>query len=266
MSELIEIAGGEVGDAGDWPLVLKSGERIVLAMQGAGLFEPRRLPGHWDGRSAGVSVPVVDGIRVRFGKSAGTYVQGDETPTVIDQGDASITTQRIVFQGGKYTREWDYSKLIGLMHYVGHPMTAIQVSNRQKTSGLVYPGANLEVIRLRFTVALAIYHGEAEDIGQQLREELVKMDAPESSPEVTGGQSKPNGSPSPTPVSEEPRPPVPESTRGPTAAASAPTLPPPMWARDPTGRHQSRYWDGNRWTEYVADNGQQTQDPLNARR
>ena len=37
-----------------------------------------------------------------------------------------------------------------------------------------------------------------------------------------------------------------------------------FWERvaDPTGRHQSRYWDGARWTDYVADNGRESRDPL----
>lgn len=29
----------------------------------------------------------------------------------------------------------------------------------------------------------------------------------------------------------------------------------PDWYPDPTGRHQSRYWDGNSWTDHVADDG-----------
>jgi hypothetical protein len=30
---------------------------------------------------------------------------------------------------------------------------------------------------------------------------------------------------------------------------------PPQWFADPSGRHQHRWWDGNAWTEHVADNG-----------
>jgi hypothetical protein len=46
------------------------------------------------------------GVRFRVGKSAGTYVQGNEKAMVIDRGNVSFTTQRAVFQGSKYTREW----------------------------------------------------------------------------------------------------------------------------------------------------------------
>jgi hypothetical protein len=83
--KMIALAEGKEEPDPDWPLVLKHGERLVSEISGAGLFEPRREPGHWSGQSAGVSVPVGDtGMRVRIGKSAGTYVQGVEKPTVID--------------------------------------------------------------------------------------------------------------------------------------------------------------------------------------
>ncbi len=36
------------------------------------------------------------------------------------------------------------------------------------------------------------------------------------------------------------------------------------WLEDPGGRHQYRYWDGTAWTDNVADDGQQTLDPLAA--
>ena len=35
----------------------------------------------------------------------------------------------------------------------------------------------------------------------------------------------------------------------------------PGWAADPYGRHQWRYWDGNRWTEQDADGSTQSTDP-----
>ena len=30
---------------------------------------------------------------------------------------------------------------------------------------------------------------------------------------------------------------------------------PPQWGRDPYGRHEYRYFDGNRWTAQVSDGG-----------
>jgi hypothetical protein len=249
ISVLIDIAGGGSARTENWPLMLKPGERLVYGITGAGLFEPRREPGHWSGRSAGFSVPVGEGIRMRIGKSAGTYVQGDETPTIIDHGDVSFTTQRAVFQGGKYTREWLFSKLVGVMHYAGQPWTAIQVSNRQKTSGIVYAGVSPDVVRLGLAVAIAICHGESQEVTRELGEELAALDA----------KSAPVASPALSTAVRPPAHPVDAVHQGARAQVSA-SLPPPAWAADPTGRHQLRYWDGKAWTDYVADNGQESRD------
>ena len=37
---------------------------------------------------------------------------------------------------------------------------------------------------------------------------------------------------------------------------------PPDWYPDPAGRHQHRYWDGQSWTDQVADHGRQSTDPI----
>jgi hypothetical protein len=250
ISDLIDIAGGGSARTENWPLMLKPGERLVYGITGAGLFEPRREPGHWQGRSAGFSVPVGDGIRLRIGKSAGTYVQGDETPTIIDHGDVSFTTQRVVFQGGKYTREWLFSKLVGVMHYAGQPWTAIQVSNRQKTSGFVYAGVSPDAVRLGLAVAVAICHGESQEVTEELRDELAALDA----------KSSPVAPPARSTESRAPAHPV-DAVHDRANAPISATLLPPAWAADPTGRHQLRYWDGKAWTDYVADNGQESRDP-----
>ena len=55
----------------------------------------------------------------------------------------------------------------------------------------------------------------------------------------------------PAPV-RTPAPPTVPTTAEPGAAG---------WAADPYGRHQWRYWDGNRWTEQVADGSTQSTDP-----
>lgn len=48
--------------------------------------------------------------------------------------------------------------------------------------------------------------------------------------------------------------PIPETERPATRA--------PGFSEDPMGRHEQRYWDGTRWTEYVKDDGLRTVDPL----
>ena len=36
----------------------------------------------------------------------------------------------------------------------------------------------------------------------------------------------------------------------------------PAWQPDPSGRHQYRWWDGDRWTHHVADDGVANSDPV----
>lgn len=37
---------------------------------------------------------------------------------------------------------------------------------------------------------------------------------------------------------------------------------PAQWAPDPSARHQWRWWSGASWTDYVADDGETSKDPL----
>jgi hypothetical protein len=255
----------------DSSLVLHRGERLVYGITNGGLFEPRRGPGHWSGRSGGFSVPVTDGIRFRIGKSAGTYVQGAENPTVIDKGDISFTTQRVVFRGGKYTREWLFSKLIGVTHDVHEPWTAIQVSNRDKTSGITYAGLAPEVVRLSLAVAIGIFNGESQEVAKELRDELaaVNGDPTDAALKVApaGVASDAPRSPQPTSDSQVASSSSSVASTAPSNPPSLASVPPPpaaIWASDPSGRHQYRWWDGTTWTAYVADNGKESQDPLAA--
>ena len=45
------------------------------------------------------------------------------------------------------------------------------------------------------------------------------------------------------------------------AGAGAPGQHPAGWYPDPFGRHETRWWDGQRWSEHVASHGRQAVDP-----
>ncbi len=47
-----------------------------------------------------------------------------------------------------------------------------------------------------------------------------------------------------------------------TATGSTTMTVPSGWKADPTGRHEFRYWDGEHWTENVADAGLQDRDAV----
>ena len=168
--------------APDTPLMLMPGERAIYRIDGAGLFEARRGPGQWQGRSSGVSVPVGLGVRFRVGQSRGHYVQGAETPTIIDTGTVTFTDHRVVFLGAKWTREWSFDKLLGIQHFAGRPWTAIQVSNRQKTSGFTYQRVNPEFVHAWLDLAVNLHNGQQTELLQQLTQQLQSIAPPPPSP------------------------------------------------------------------------------------
>jgi hypothetical protein len=157
------------------PVPLKRGERLLLSADGASLIEPRRTQGHWEGRSHGVSiaVPGLRGVRYRVGANRGTYVQGEEVPTPIDTGTFTLTTRRAVFVGPKYTREWSWARLLGVTHAVDAPWTAISVSNRQKTSGVLYDENHEDLVRFNIDLAVAIATDQRDAFVSELEADLA---------------------------------------------------------------------------------------------
>jgi hypothetical protein len=157
------------------PVVLKPGERAIYVLSGAGLFEPQRGRGHWTGGSTGFSVPTGAGTRYRVGATHGYYVQGTEAPTITDTGTVSLTDHRAVFQGSTHTREWDYDKLVGVQHFAKQPWTAIEVSNREKTSGFTYKGARTDFVRSWLEISVGLYEGKHDEVLRQLNQQLAEL-------------------------------------------------------------------------------------------
>jgi len=158
-------------------LMLKRTERAFWTLRGAGLVEPRRGPGQWQGGYSGFSFRVAKGVRYHVGGTRGHYVQGQEAPTVIDTGTATITDQRLVFQGAKQSREWAFSKLLGYQHFDSPSWTAIQVSNRQKTSGIMCDAATAGDFQFRLALGLAHYNGQVDQLVAQLQAQLQQHQA-----------------------------------------------------------------------------------------
>jgi hypothetical protein len=143
----------------DTPLNLKRDERVFYVLTGAGLMETRAGPRHWQGGYSGFSFRVTKGIRYHVGGTRGTSVQGDDETKLIDTGTATITNQRIVFQGEKQAREWAFAKLLGYQHDQHSPWTPIQVSNRQKVSGIRYDANTAQEFQFNLALALATFNG-----------------------------------------------------------------------------------------------------------
>jgi hypothetical protein len=123
----------------DSPFELRHGEKYVLSLRDQMLVESRR--------GTRVSTRSTDAFTVALAKgfyytaAAGQSVspEPDDELKQIDTGVAHFTTHRVVFVGGKQTREWDFAKLLGTTEQSRGLRLMISVSNRQRTSGLASP-------------------------------------------------------------------------------------------------------------------------------
>jgi hypothetical protein len=177
---LSDLAAGPSVDVPGY--LFKKGEVATLDYQGAVLVEPRRQQGHYTGGYSGFSFKVTTGVRYHVGGTRGTYQPGPEVATVIDQGDITMTNQRVVFRGPKQTREWAFTKLVGWHHDDPHPITYLQVSNRQKTSGFGYSAEHAPLVRFRLAWAMALYSEQVDHLRQSLETELQAHQASRPQP------------------------------------------------------------------------------------
>jgi hypothetical protein len=119
--------------------VQKAGEFVLWRGQGQ-FHEAGRAAGHYEGSSQGVSIPVVAGIRYRVGAMRGSFVPGDEIQVYKEVGDVVLTTDRLMFNGMMNTKEWAFSKWNGAATSNDETDYIFHVSNRQKTSGILFQG------------------------------------------------------------------------------------------------------------------------------
>jgi hypothetical protein len=117
--------------------VQKAGEFVLWRGQGQ-FHEAGRAAGHYEGSSQGVSIPVVAGIRYRVGAMRGTFVPGNEIQVYKEVGDVVLTTDRLMFNGMMNTKEWAFSKWNGAATSNDETDFIFHVSNRQKTSGILF--------------------------------------------------------------------------------------------------------------------------------
>lgn len=119
-------------------LAVKPDEHLYGVFGGAVLIEPRVVGGHWQGGSQGISVrvPGTKSMRYHVGQMKGHYVSGTEQLRALDTGIAAVTDKRVFFVGPKHNREWLWSKCLAVLHQDDAPLTIINVSNRQKASGI----------------------------------------------------------------------------------------------------------------------------------
>ena len=179
-AELLEVVQGYNGSSCE-EIMLGAGEAVFYKVTGAALIEERRGQGHYQGRSAGVSVPVGSiagrSVRYRVGASRGHFVPGAPSLTAIDTGTVYITSKRVIFQGARQTRECVFAKLIGFQHSDTEGSTTFSVSNRQKPTTIHYGPALSGAFNFRLDLALAHFRGTVGDLVRRLQAELARLDA-----------------------------------------------------------------------------------------
>lgn len=117
--------------------IQKAGEIVLWTAKGQ-FHEAGRGAGSYQGSSQGFSIPVVAGIRYRVGATRGTYVSGDPIQKYGEVGDVILTTNRVLFNGMFNTKEWAFSKWNGAAASADETDYIFNVSNRQKTSGILF--------------------------------------------------------------------------------------------------------------------------------
>lgn len=117
--------------------IQKKGEIVLWTAQGQ-FHEAGRGAGSFQGSSQGFSIPVVAGIRYRVGATRGTYVSGDPIQKYAEVGDVVLTTDRVLFNGMFNTKEWAFAKWNGAAASADETDYIFNVSNRQKTSGVLF--------------------------------------------------------------------------------------------------------------------------------
>jgi hypothetical protein len=119
--------------------VQKPGEIVLWRGQGQ-LHEAGHTPGQYVGSSQGFSIPLFAGVRYRVGAQRGTFVSGDPIQVYKEVGDVVLTTDRVLFNGMMNTKEWAFSKWNGAAASSDETDYIFHVSNRQKTSGILFAG------------------------------------------------------------------------------------------------------------------------------
>ncbi|CAB4877302.1 MAG: hypothetical protein F2787_07040 [Actinobacteria bacterium] len=170
-------------DAAENNLVSKPGEFVLW--HGQGLFhEAGKTPGHYEGGSQGFSMPIFGGIRYRVGAMRGTFIPGDEVQMDKDSGEVYITTERLIFNGGINSKEWDFNKWTGAQCDPTETSYLFHVSNRQKTAGLTFDSETGREFNRFLAQALQCAEGspttvlaELKDVAKDLAENEPKLEA-----------------------------------------------------------------------------------------
>ena len=176
----------------DHQLVQKKGELVLWTGQ-AIFHEAGRTPSTYKSGSAGVSIPVVAGVRVRVGQFSGTVIPGQEMQIDKEAGLVKLTNQRLIFAGSLNTTEWSFAKMLSAARNEEGNDFIIGVSNRKKTSGLKFSAADGKAFARLFALALYAYENGIPETIKEIKSEITrrnkekpKLELPDMVKEIKG--------------------------------------------------------------------------------
>jgi len=157
----------------DHQLVQKKGELVLWTGQ-AIFHEAGRTPSTYRGGSAGVSIPVVAGVRLRVGQFSGTVIPGQEMQIDKEAGLVKLTNQRLIFAGSLNTTEWSFAKMLSAARNEEGNDFIIGVSNRKKTSGLKFTASDGKAFARLFALALYAYENGIPETIKEIKSEITR--------------------------------------------------------------------------------------------
>ena len=173
----------------DHQLVQKKGELVLWTGQ-AIFHEAGRTPSTYKGGSAGVSIPVVAGVRVRVGQFSGTVIPGQEMQIDKEAGLVKLTNQRLIFAGSLNTTEWSFAKMLSAARNEEGNDFIIGVSNRKKTSGLKFTASDGKAFARLFALALYAYENGIPETIKEIKSEITRRNKEKPRLELPASKSK----------------------------------------------------------------------------
>ena len=173
----------------DHQLVQKKGELVLWTGQ-AIFHEAGRTPSTFKGGSAGVSIPVVAGVRLRVGQFSGTVIPGQEMQIDKEAGLVKLTNQRLIFAGSLNTTEWSFAKMLSAARNEEGNDFIIGVSNRKKTSGLKFTASDGKAFARLFALALYAYENGIPETIKEIKSEITRRNKERPVLELPAGVTK----------------------------------------------------------------------------
>ena len=115
--ELRNIQKGILPLVNSFGLILKGDEQVHYRAR-ADLLEERVISRKYQGGSSGVNIRVAKGVRFKVGQHKGRSVS-EKAIVTVDEGDFYVTSQRLVYKGGKKSFSLTFAQLVGYEVFKG---------------------------------------------------------------------------------------------------------------------------------------------------